>query len=74
MTNDDITSSESDSESDREDEDDNLTKQTRGGGLLKVAKGAIKAEESENNARTPVEAPRPLSSAPRTVKLGTTET
>ena len=53
MTDDDTTSSESDSESDSEDEDDNLTKQTRGERLLKVAKEAINAEESENpHART----------------------
>ena len=52
MTNDDITSSESDSESDREDEDDNLTKQTRGNKrLLQVAKEAIKAEESEKQCQ-----------------------
>jgi hypothetical protein len=75
MTDDDIlTSSESDSESDREDEDDNLTKQTRGERLLKVAKEAIKADESENNAITRVEAPRPLSSAPRTTREGPTTT
>jgi hypothetical protein len=74
MTNDDTTSSESDSESDREDEDGNLTKPTRAERLLKVAKEAIKAEESENNARTRVEAPRPLSSAPRTTREGPTTT
>ena len=63
-----------DSESNSEDEDDNLTKQTRGERLLKVAEEAIKAEESENNARTRVEAPRPLSSAPRTTREGPTTT
>ena len=64
MTDDDTTSSESDPESDREDEDDNLTEQTRGERLLDMAKEAIKAEELENNARTRAEAPRPTSSAP----------
>jgi hypothetical protein len=64
MTDDDTASSESDSESDREDEDDSLTKQTRGERLLQVTKEAIEAEESENDNRTRVETPRPLSSAP----------
>jgi hypothetical protein len=73
MTDDDTTSSESDSESDREDEDDNLTEQIRGE-LLEVAKEAIKAEESENNAKTRAEAPRPTSSAPRTTRQGPTTT
>ena len=36
MTDDDTTSSESDPESDREDEDDNLTEQTRGERLLEM--------------------------------------
>jgi acyl transferase domain-containing protein len=58
MTDDDTTSSESDSESDREYED-NLTEQTRGE-RLEMAKEAIKAEESENNARTRAEAARRL--------------
>ena len=35
---------------------------------------AIKAEESENNARTRAEAPRPTSSAPRTTRQGPTTT
>jgi hypothetical protein len=74
MTDDDTTSSESDSESDSEDEDDNLAKQTRGETLLKVAEEAIKGEESENNARTRVEAQRPLSSAPKTTREGPTTT
>jgi hypothetical protein len=74
MTNDDTTSSESDSKSDREDEDDNLSEQTRGERLLEVAKEAIKAEESENNARTRAEAPRPTSSAPGTTRQGPTTT
>ena len=63
-----------DSESNSEDEDDNLTKQTRGERLLQVAKEAIEAEESANDARTRVEAPRPLSSAPRTTREGPTTT
>ena len=58
---DDTTSREYDSESDREDEDDNLTEQTRGERLLDMAKEAIKAEELENNARTRAEAPRTTS-------------
>ena len=57
VTDDDTTSSEPDSESDREDEEDNLTEQTRGERLLDMAKEAIKAEELENNARTRAEAP-----------------
>jgi hypothetical protein len=61
MTENDTTTSESDSESDREDEADNLTEQTRGERLLEMAKEAIKAEESESNARTQAEAPRPTS-------------
>ena len=44
MTNDDTTSREYDSESDRVDEDDNLTEQTHGERLLYMAKEAIKAE------------------------------
>ena len=72
MTDDDTTSSESDSESDREDEGDNLTEhQTRGERLLDMAKEAIKAEELKNNARTRAEAPRPTSSAPRTTRRAT---
>ena len=39
-----------------------------------MAEEAIKAEESENNARSRVEAPRPLSSAPRTTREGPTTT
>ena len=74
MTDDDTTSSESDSESDKDDEDDNLTEQTRGERLLEMAKEAIKAEESEHNARTRVEAPRPTSSVPRTTRQGPTTT
>ena len=74
VTDDDTTSSEPDSESDREDEDDNLTEQTRGERLLDMAKEAIKAEELENNARTRAEAPRPTSSAPRTTRQGPTTT
>jgi hypothetical protein len=74
MTNDDTTSREYNSESDREDEDDILTEQTRGERLLDMAKEAIKAEESENNARTRAEAPRPTSSAPRTTRQGPTTT
>ena len=35
---------------------------------------AIKAEESENNARTRAEAPRPTGSAPRTTRQGPTTT
>ena len=72
MTNDDTTSSESDSESDKEDEDDNLTEQTRGERLLEMAKEAKKAEESEHNARTRAEAPRPTSRVPRTTRQGPT--
>ena len=64
----------SDSESDREDEDDNLTEQTHGERLLEMAKEAINAEESENNARTRAEGPRPTSSAPRTTRQGPTTT
>jgi len=74
MTNDDTTSREYDSESDREDEDDNLTEQTRGERLLDMVKEAIKAEESGNNARTRAEAPRPTSSTPRTTRQGPTTT
>jgi hypothetical protein len=74
MTNDDTTSREYDSESDREDEDDNLTEQTRGERLLDMAKEAIKAEESENNARSRAEAPRPTSSTPTTTRQGPTTT
>jgi hypothetical protein len=39
-----------------------------------MAKEAIKAEESENNARTRAEAPRPTSSAPITTRQGPTTT
>ena len=73
MTDDDTTSSESDSKSDRQDKDDNLTEQTHGERLLEMAK-AIRAEESENNARTRAEAPRPTGSAPRTTRQGPTTT
>jgi hypothetical protein len=65
---------ESDSKSDREDEADNLTKKTRGERLLEMAKEAIKAEESENDARTQAEAPRTTSSAPITTRQGPTTT
>jgi hypothetical protein len=46
----------------------------RGERLLEVAKEAIKAEETENNARTRAEAPRPTISAPRTTRQGPTTT
>ena len=89
MTDDDTTSGESDSGSDKGDEDDSLTKQTRGERLLQVAKEAIEAEESENNARTrgdglqraPTQPPRPgrktpqpPSSVPRAAWEGVTTT
>ena len=88
-TDDDTTSGESDSGSDKGDEDDSLTKQTRGERLLQVAQEAIEAEESENDARTrgdglqraPTqpprpgrEAPQPPSGAPRAAWEGPTTT
>ena len=51
-----------------------MIEQTRGERLLEMAEEAIKAEESENNARTRAEAPRPTSSAPRTTRQGPTTT
>ena len=88
-TNDDTTSGQSDSGSDKGDEDDSITRQTRGERLLQVAKEAIEAEESENDARTqgdglqrtPTQPPRPgreapqsPSSAPRAAWEGPTTT
>jgi len=63
MNNDDTTPSKSDSQNDRKYEDDNLTNQTHGERLLEKAKVSIEANESEHNARTRVEAPRPPSNA-----------